>query len=163
MMTTIYDFDVKTETGESYSLDKYRGDVLLIVNTATKCGLAPQFEGLEKLYEAYRDRGLTVLGFPSDQFMQEVKDGEEAAAICRTTYGVSFPMHSVEKVNGKDAMPLFKYLTSEAPGKLNKSIKWNFTKFLIDRDGRIVKRYAPATAPEKIVKDIEPLLAECEA
>ncbi|KGR74599.1 glutathione peroxidase [Ureibacillus sinduriensis] len=150
----IYDFDVKDENGAPYSLKKFEGKVLLIVNTATKCGLAGQFEELEEVYKKYHDQGLEILGFPSDQFKQELGSGNEAAEACRLTYGVTFPMHEVIKVNGESAHPLFKYLTEETKGLLGKSVKWNFTKFLVDRDGNVVKRYAPTDKPSKFENDI---------
>ncbi|MDN7047791.1 glutathione peroxidase [Lactiplantibacillus plantarum] len=155
---SIYDYTVTLENGESYSLSKYRGHPMIIVNTATKCGFAPQFKQLEQLYQTYADQGLIILGFPSNQFKQEVSTSQEAAAACRTTYGVSFPMHTIADVNGKDALPLFTYLTKEAPGTLGASIKWNFTKFLVDRDGNVVKRYAPKTNPLKMTDEIESVL-----
>ncbi len=155
---SIYDYTVTLENGESYSLSKYRGHPMIIVNTATKCGFAPQFKQLEQLYQTYADQGLMILGFPSNQFKQEVSTSQEAAAACRTTYGVSFPMHTIADVNGKDALPLFTYLTEEAPGTLGASIKWNFTKFLVDRDGNVVKRYAPKTNPLKMTDEIESVL-----
>ncbi|GEL15092.1 glutathione peroxidase [Pediococcus cellicola] len=155
---SIYDYTVTLENGESYSLSKYRGHPMIIVNTATKCGFAPQFKQLEQLYQTYADQGLMILGFPSNQFKQEVSTSQEAAAACRTTYGVSFPMHTIADVNGKDALPLFTYLTKEAPGTLGVSIKWNFTKFLVDRDGNVVKRYAPKTNPLKMTNEIESVL-----
>lgn len=155
---SIYDYTVTLENGDTYSLEKYRDHPLVIVNTATKCGFAPQFKQLEQLYKEYKDQGLVVLGFPSNQFKQEVSTSEEAAAACRTTYGVSFPMHTIADVNGKDALPLFKYLTEAAPGTLGSAIKWNFTKFLVDREGTVVKRYAPKTNPLKITDEIEKAL-----
>ncbi|WP_390409009.1 glutathione peroxidase [Lacticaseibacillus jixiensis] len=154
----IYDYDVTLDNGEQYSMAKYRGKPLVIVNTATKCGFAPQFKQLEALYERYKDQGLTILGFPSNQFKQELADGAQAAEACRMTYGVSFPMHSMTVVNGDDAAPLFKYLKHEAPGALGESIKWNFCKFLVDRDGNVVERFAPKTNPEKMVPAIEKVL-----
>lgn len=156
---SIYDFDATLEDGAEYSLSKYKGQPLLIVNTATKCGFAPQFDGLEKLYKKYKDQGLVILGFPSDQFKQELADGHAAAEACRMKYGVSFPMHELIKVNGEHTAPLFKYLKTEAPGELGKSIKWNFTKFLVDRDGRVVKRFAPKTTPEAIEPALKEVLA----
>lgn len=155
---SIYDYAVTLEDGTSYTLDKYRGHPLVIVNTATKCGLAPQFEELEALYEQYRDKGLVILGFPSNQFKQELSSAEEAAQACRTTYGVSFPMHKIIKVNGAEADPLFVYLREQAPGTLGDSIKWNFTKFLVDKEGAVVTRFAPKTNPMKMTEDIEALL-----
>jgi len=150
----IYDFEVKAENGESYSLERYDGKVLLIVNTATKCGLAGQFNELEELYKNYHENGLEILGFPSDQFKQELASGNEAAESCRLTYGVTFPMHELVKVNGESAHPLFKHLTEQTKGILGKNIKWNFTKFLVDRDGNVVKRFAPTDKPSKFERDI---------
>ncbi|MBL1229999.1 glutathione peroxidase [Enterococcus sp. BWB1-3] len=156
---TIYDFEATLANGETYTLDKYRGQPMIIVNTATKCGLAPQFEQLENLYTTYKDSGLIVLGFPSNQFKQEVENSEEAAEACRITYGVTFPMHQICHVNGSEALPLFNYLKEETKGTLGSAIKWNFTKFLINKEGTVVKRYAPQTSPEKMVADIEKVLA----
>ncbi len=157
---SIYDFSVKLDNGDVYSLEKYQGKVLVIVNTATKCGLAPQFEALETLYQTYKEQGLMVLGFPSNQFKQELATSEEAAAACRLTYGVSFPMHELIAVNGAETAPLFDYLKSEAPGTLGQAIKWNFTKFLVDREGRVIERFAPQTTPEKMVPAIEKALRQ---
>lgn len=155
---SIYDYTVKTESGSSYSLAKYRGKVLLIVNTATKCGFAPQFAELQELYADHEAAGLVVLGFPSNQFKQELDSSSEAAESCRTTYGVTFPMHEIADVNGEAASPLFKYLQDEQPGALGKAIKWNFTKFLVDREGNVVERYAPKTTPKKMEPEIMALL-----
>lgn len=155
---SIYDYEVTLADGTTYKLDKYRGQPMVIVNTATKCGFAPQFEALEKIYQEYRDQGLIVLGFPSNQFKQELDTGKAAEEACRTTYGVDFPMHEVRDVNGDDGLPLFKFLTTEQPGAVGKAIKWNFTKFLVDRDGNVVKRYAPKTVPDKMKPDIEKVL-----
>ncbi len=154
----IYDFEVTSANGEPYSLERYKGKVLLVVNTATKCGLAGQFNELEELYKKYKDLGLEILGFPSDQFKQELTSGSDAAETCRLTYGVSFPMHDMVKVNGDYAHPLFQYLTERTKGILGKNIKWNFTKFLIDRNGNVVKRFAPIDSPKKFEKKIEELL-----
>nr|WP_106779881.1 glutathione peroxidase [Lysinibacillus timonensis] len=154
----IYHFDVTSENGETYSLERYKGKVLLVVNTATKCGLAGQFEELEEMYKKYKENGFEVLGFPSDQFKQELTSGSEAAKNCRLTYGVSFPMHDLVKVNGESAHPLFKYLTEHTKGILGKNVKWNFTKFLIDRDGNVVKRFAPTEKPTKFEEEIEKYL-----
>ncbi|WP_373738346.1 glutathione peroxidase, partial [Jeotgalibaca porci] len=129
----IYDISVTMENGEAYQLDRYKGKTLLIVNTATKCGLAPQFDELQKLYDKYKAEDFVILGFPSNQFKQEVATVEDAAEACRMTYGVSFPMHEIVKINGKDAHPLFKMLTDETKGVLGSAIKWNFTKFLVDK------------------------------
>lgn len=157
---TVYDFDATLENGTTYSLNDYRNHPMIIVNTATKCGLAPQFEQLEQLYTTYKEKGLVVLGFPSNQFKQELDSAEEAAQACRTTYGVSFPMHQLVELNGAAADPLFAYLKENAPGTITNAIKWNFTKFLIDKDGTVIKRFAPQTSPEKMIDDIEKLLAE---
>jgi len=155
---SIYDIEVTLENGESYKLDRYKGKTLLIVNTATKCGLTRQFEDLQALYDKYQDENLVVLGFPSNQFKQEVATANQAADACRLTYGVTFPMHEIVKVNGDDAHPLFKKLTEETKGLLGKSVKWNFTKFLVDKDGNIVKRYAPTDTPLKFANEIEKYL-----
>lgn len=154
----IYDIEVTDASGQSRQLNEYEGKALLIVNTATKCGLRGQFDGLENLYKSYKEDGLVVLGFPSDQFKQEVSEAEEAAESCRMTYGVTFPMHDIVKVNGKEAHPLFKYLTTNTKGFLGSGIKWNFTKFLVDQEGNIVKRYAPKDTPESFEEDIRKLL-----
>ncbi|MBL1226023.1 glutathione peroxidase [Enterococcus sp. BWR-S5] len=157
---SVYDFEATLENGETYSLDKYKGQVMVIVNTATKCGLAPQFEDLEELYKEYKEQGLVVLGFPSNQFKQELDSSEAAAESCRLTYGVSFPMHQLCHVNGSETLPLFKYLKEQTKGALGSSIKWNFTKFLIDKEGEVANRYAPQTSPLKMKEDIETLLNE---
>lgn len=154
----IYDIEVTLENGETYTLDRYKGKPLLIVNTATKCGLAGQFEELQGLYEAYEDQGLVVLGFPSDQFKQEVSTAEEAAESCRLTYGVTFPMHEIVKINGADAHPLFKLLTEETKGVMGKAVKWNFTKFLVDKNGHIVKRFGPTATPLTFQEEIKTYL-----
>ena len=143
----IYDISVTMENGEAYQLDRYKGKTLLIVNTATKCGLAPQFDELQKLYDKYKAEDFVVLGFPSNQFKQEVATAEDAAVACRMTYGVSFPMHEIVKINGKDAHPLFKMLTDETKGVLGSAIKWNFTKFLVDKKGQVVERFGPTESP----------------
>ena len=155
---SIYDYEVTLADGTKYTLDKYRGQPMVIVNTATKCGFAPQFEALEQIYQQYRDQGLIILGFPSNQFKQELDSSATAAEACRATYGVDFPMHEIHDVNGDDALPLFKFLTEERPGLIGEAIKWNFTKFLVDRDGNVVKRYAPKTVPDKMKPDIEAVL-----
>lgn len=154
----VYDFDVLTENGESYSLKRYEGKVLLIVNTASKCGFTNQFDELEKLYKKYKEQGLVILGFPSDQFKQELSSGVEAAEACRLTYGVTFPMHEIIKVNGENAHPLFNYLTEETKGLFGKKVKWNFTKFLVDRQGNVIKRFAPADKPFKFEDEIRKYL-----
>lgn len=151
---SIYDIDVTLESGETYSLSRYKGQVMLIVNTASKCGLTGQFEELQALYDQYKDQGLIVLGFPSNQFKQELDNGTLAAEACRLTYGVSFPMHTVVAVNGPDAHPLFQYLTTEAKGFLSQNIKWNFTKFLVDANGHVIERFAPIDKPSKFEKKI---------
>ncbi|MGE7825359.1 glutathione peroxidase [Paenibacillus sp. NPDC093718] len=157
---SIYEYEVKTIRGESQTLESYKGDVMLIVNTATKCGFAPQFDGLEKLHQTYRDQGLAVLGFPSSQFMnQELEEDSAIEEACKLNHGVTFPLFSKIDVNGTSAHPLYRHLTSEAPGTLGiKAIKWNFTKFLVDRSGKVVKRFAPTDTPEKIEADIKKLL-----
>ena len=156
----IYDFEVKQLNGELTSLRKYEGKVILIVNTASKCGLTPQYEQLQTLYERYRNEGLVVLGFPCNQFMnQEPGDDLEIEGFCRLNFGVTFPVFSKINVNGQNAHPLFKYLTEQVPGVMgSKSIKWNFTKFLIDRQGKIVKRFSPQTKPFDIEEEIKRLL-----
>lgn len=154
----IYDIEVTDASGQSRQLSEYEGKAMLIVNTATKCGLRGQFDSLETLYKNYKEDGLVVLGFPSDQFGQEVSEAEEAEQACRMTYGVTFPMHDIVKVNGKDAHPLFKYLTTNTKGFLGSGIKWNFTKFLVDQEGNIIKRYAPKDAPESFEEDIRKVL-----
>ena len=158
MADTVYNFDVVKEDGKLYSLATLKGKIIIIVNTATKCGFAPQFEELETLYRTYGDKGLVILGFPSNQFKQEVDSSHEAAEACRLTYGVSFPMHQIIAVNGKNTDPLFKYLKQNTTSPLGSTIKWNFTKFLVGRDGVPVKRYAPKTRPQDMTADIERLL-----
>lgn len=157
---SIYDFTVRKPDGSTYPLSEYEGKAMLIVNTATKCGLRDQFDGLEKLYQKYEDGGLVVLGFPSDQFGQELDEAEEAEKSCRMTYGVSFPMHDLVKVNGKNADPLFKYLTENSKGFLGSSIKWNFTKFLVDKEGKLVGRFSPKDKPETFENEIKQYLTK---
>lgn len=161
MSDTVYGFECKTTSGEQKSLSDYEGKVLLVVNTASKCGFTPQFEGLEELYKQYKDKGLEILGFPCNQFgKQDPGSNGEIMEFCQLNYGVSFPMFGKIEVNGSNADPLFKHLKKEAPGALGtQAIKWNFTKFLIDASGNVVKRYAPKDAPKAIAKDIEKLLA----
>ena len=159
-MSTLYSFSAETLAGAPAPLDAYRGKVLLIVNTASECGFTPQYAGLQKLYDQYASRGFFVLGFPCNQFgKQEPGDAAQIGAFCERNYGVTFPMLAKIDVKGDGAHPLYRYLTDEAPGILGlKAIKWNFTKFLVARDGRIVKRYAPSTKPDEIAADIEKLL-----
>jgi len=160
-MTTVYDFEARQINGTTVPLEQYRGKALLIVNTASACGFTPQFGGLEALHEKYGQRGLAVLGFPCNQFgSQDPGSNEEIASFCQLNYGVSFPMMAKIDVNGPQADPLFKWLTAEAPGILgSKAIKWNFTKFLVGKDGQVIKRYAPTDKPESIARDIEKALA----
>ncbi|MGG3448607.1 glutathione peroxidase [Domibacillus aminovorans] len=158
-MTSVYDFEVKKPNGEVMSLKEYEGKTLVIVNTASKCGFTPQFGGLQSLYEKYKDEGMTVLGFPCDQFNnQEFDDINETTEFCQRNYGVSFPMFAKVEVNGDEADPLFKHLTTEKKGILSKKIKWNFTKFLVDKNGQVVERYAPTTDPEKMEEDLKNVL-----
>lgn len=157
---SLYDIEVKGIKGETQTLAQYKDKVLLIVNTATGCGFAPQFEGLQKLHDDYAERGFAVLGFPCSQFGNQERDSDsEIAEVCKLDFGVSFPLFSKVNVNGEDAHPLFKRLTHEARGLLgSRSIKWNFTKFLIDRDGTVVKRYGSTDVPASIESDIQKLL-----
>ena len=159
-MTTIADFTVATNKGEALDLGEKLGKVLLVVNTASKCGFTPQYDGLEKLFQDYRDRGFEVLAFPCNQFGgQEPGTAEEIDTFCKVNFGLSFPLMQKVDVNGGNASPLFDWMKAEAPGLMgSKSIKWNFTKFLIDREGNVVKRYGPSDAPAAIAKDIEKLL-----
>ena len=158
---SVYDFAAETLDGKPAALADYRGQVLLIVNTASKCGFTPQYEGLEALYRKHKDQGFAVLGFPCNQFgAQEPGDAAEIANFCALTYEVSFPMFAKIEVNGPQAHPLYAYLKGEKKGILgSEGIKWNFTKFLIDRSGKVVARYAPTDKPEAIEGDIEKLLA----
>ncbi len=160
-MNTVYEFSAKTIDGKTRSLGEYRGKVLLIVNTASQCGFTPQYRGLEQLHKTYAGKGLAVLGFPCNQFgAQEPGPESEIAEFCETNFGVTFPLFAKIDVNGAGAHPLYQHLTSAAPGILGlEAIKWNFTKFLVGRDGKIIKRYAPNAAPESIAKDIEGALA----
>ena len=158
-MTNVHDFQATTIDGEEKSLADYRGRVMLITNVASKCGFTPQYAGLEKLYETYEDRGLVVLGFPCDQFgHQEPGDEAEIANFCSLTYDVKFPMFSKIDVNGSGAHPLYQWLKSQKAGLLGGRIKRNFTKFLVDGDGNVLKRYAPTTKPADIAADIEAAL-----
>ena len=159
-MPEVYDFKAQRLNGTAGALDEFRGQVLLIVNTASECGFTPQYKGLEQLYTEYRTRGFSVLGFPCNQFgQQEPGSAEQIAEFCETKYAVSFPIFAKIEVNGPSAHPLFRWLKSEAPGILGtQRIKWNFTKFLIARDGSVVKRFGPRTPPEELRQQIEPLL-----
>ena len=155
-MPTLSDFKATRLDGTVEDLSAYDGKVVLVVNTASQCGFTPQFEGLEKLYEQYADRGLVVLGFPCNQFGgQEPGDSEQIGAFCQKNYGVTFPMFEKVEVNGDDAHPLYQWLRQEKGGLLGDKIKWNFTKFLLNRDGEVVDRFGPTTKPEKIAKDVE--------
>ena len=159
-MTVLGDFTATTIDGKQQPLSDFAGDVVLVVNTASECGFTPQFVGLEELWRTYRDQGLTVVGFPCNQFGgQEPGEDDEIGAFCQKNYGVSFPMMSKVDVNGDDAHPVFQWLKSEKGGLLGSAIKWNFTKFLVGRDGEVIGRYAPNTAPEALTKDIEKALA----
>jgi glutathione peroxidase len=160
-MSTVYEFSATTIDGKPRALADYRGKVLLVVNTASKCGFTPQYKGLEAIYRQFKDRGFAVLGFPCNQFGEQ-EPGEDAtiAEFCERNFGVSFPLFAKVDVNGADAHPLFKHLTSEKKGLLGTgAIKWNFTKFLVGKDGKVIERYAPTTSPEDLVKDIEKALA----
>ncbi len=161
-MTTVYDFEALSITGKPVALKKYMGKPLLIVNTASACGFTPQFAGLEELHKTYGKKGLVVLGFPCNQFGgQDKGENNEIAEFCQLNYGVSFPMMAKIDVNGSDAHPLYQWLASEAPGLLGtKGIKWNFTKFLVGRDGQVIKRYAPTDTPQSMAADIEAVLAQ---
>ena len=159
-MTTLYGLSAQTLAGAPVSLSDYAGKVLLIANTASKCGFTPQYAGLQKLHDKYHEQGLVVMGFPCNQFgHQEPGDSQEITRFCEANYGVSFPMFGKVEVNGAGAHPLFKHLKAAAPGLLgSEAIKWNFTKFLVDRGGAVFKRYAPQTSPEELQDDIEQLL-----
>jgi glutathione peroxidase len=154
---SVYEFSAKSVKGEEESLDRYRGKVLLIVNTASHCGFTPQYKGLEELYKRYKDQGFEVLGFPCNQFgAQEPGSEAEIASFCELNYGVSFPLHAKIDVNGDQTHPLFDHLKREAPGLLgSKSIKWNFTKFLVDKQGQVVKRFGPRDTPAELAPEIE--------
>ncbi len=160
-MTSIYDFEAVQMNGQTLALSEMRGKVMLIVNTASACGFTPQFGGLEKLHQSYKDQGLSVLGFPCNQFgNQDPGNNESIASFCQLNFGVSFSMMEKIMVNGPQAHPLYQWLCAEAPGLLgSKAIKWNFTKFLVGKDGRVLKRYAPMDKPEKLSRDIEAALA----
>ncbi len=159
-MTTLTDFTAERLGGAEEQLSEYAGQVVLVVNTASQCGFTPQLAGLEELFRSYRDQGLVVLGFPCNQFgEQEPGDAEEIGEFCQRNYGVSFPMFEKVDVNGDEAHPLFSWLRQEKGGLLGEKIRWNFTKFLVGRDGRVLKRYGSTTKPEKIVGDVEKALA----
>jgi len=159
MSKDLYQISAQSNAGENVELSEYKGKVLLVVNTASNCGFTPQYEGLQKLYTEYKDKGLEILGFPCDQFAhQEPGDDEQIKQFCQRNFGVTFPLFKKVNVNGKDAHPVFKYLTKALPGTIGKRVKWNFTKFLVDGEGNPVKRYSPSTVPEKLAGDIESLL-----
>ena len=161
MDDNFYRFTARSLQGKDISMDLYKGKVVLVVNTASKCGLTPQYEGLETLYEKYKERGLVILGFPCNQFgNQEPGTEKEISEGCLVNYGVSFPMFSKIEVNGENAHPIYQYLKSKLPGFFGKNIKWNFAKFLIDRTGIPVKRFSPTTSPDKLENDIERLLMQ---
>ena len=160
-MTNIYQFEAELLDGKNKSFADYEGKVLLIVNTASKCGFTPQFAGLEKLYEKYKDQGFEVLGFPCNQFGgQDPGSNEQIGAFCQKNYGVSFPMFAKVDVKGPEAHILFRYLTNNSKGILGNGIKWNFTKFLIGKDGKVLNRFAPTTKPEELESEIEAALAQ---
>jgi glutathione peroxidase len=160
-MPTVYDFDAQTIDGRTVPLRQYEGKVMLIVNTASACGFTPQFAGLEELHQRYGSQGLVVLGFPCNQFAgQDPGSNDEIASFCQLNYGVSFPMMAKVDVNGAQASPLYRWLCAEAPGLLgSKAIKWNFTKFLVGKDGQVIRRYAPQDTPAKLADDVEAALS----
>lgn len=156
---SIYDYSAEDIDGKIVPMDEYKGKVMLIVNTASKCGFTPQYTGLEKLYEDFKEQDFVVLGFPSNQFKeQEPGSDDDIKSFCEINYGVTFPLFSKVDVNGEDAHDLFKYIRKETKGLLGDSVKWNFTKFLVDRNGQVFKRFAPQTSPDKLVDDIKKLL-----
>ncbi|WP_373885791.1 glutathione peroxidase [Staphylococcus arlettae] len=158
-MMNIYDINVQMPDGSSYTLDKYKGQVMLIVNTASECGFTPQFEDLQALYEEYKDQGFVILGFPCNQFGgQEPGTGEEATQNCKINYGVTFPIHEKIDVKGENQHPLYKFLTEAQNGFFNEKIKWNFTKFLVDHEGNVINRFSPQKKPNQFKQDIETLL-----
>lgn len=160
-MPTLHDFSARSIDGRQVDLGDFSGQVVLVVNTASQCGFTPQYQGLQKLHDTYADRGFSVLGFPCDQFGgQEPGSEEEIASFCERNFGVGFPLFAKVEVNGAGAHPLFAWLRSEKGGLLGSRIKWNFTKFLVDHRGRVVRRYGPTTAPDKIAADIESALAQ---
>ena len=155
-MDTLYDLEFKTPSGDLISFSSFKGKTLLLVNTATKCGLAPQLEGLEKLHQEYKDKGLVVIGFPCDQFAgQEPETNDTVENVCRVNFGVTFQLSEKIDVNGDNTHPVFQYLKSHSKSMLGKDIKWNFTKFLVSPDGKKIKRYAPTTLPESLRQDVE--------
>lgn len=163
-MSNIYQFDAELLNGQNKSLADYQGKVLLIVNTASKCGFTPQFTGLEKLYNKYREQGLEILGFPCNQFGgQDPGSNEQIGEFCSKNYGVSFTMFGKVNVKGPEAHVIFRYLTNQSKGILGSGIKWNFTKFLVNRQGEVINRYAPTTKPESLEQDIEQALAQVSA
>lgn len=156
---TIYDIEVQKPNGDAYKLDAYKNKVMLIVNTASECGFTPQFEGLQAIYDKYKDQDFIILGFPCNQFGgQEPGTGEEATQNCKINYGVSFPMHEKIDVKGEQQHPLFKFLTEAQNGFFNEKIKWNFTKFLVDKNGDVVQRFSPQKKPSQLESEIEALL-----
>ena len=160
MNTDFFSLNATTLQGKEVSMDTYKDKVIIVVNTASKCGFTPQYEGLEELHRTYKDKGLVILGFPCNQFgNQEPGSEKDIAEGCLINYGVSFPMFSKVDVNGENAHPIYKYLKKELTGTLGKDVKWNFTKFMIDKDGNPYKRFSPTTKPDKLRKDIEKLLA----
>ena len=161
MPATLYDFQSRSIAGQPADFSTQRGKVVLVVNTASACGFTPQFKGLEQLWRDYRERGLVIVGFPSNEFgAQDPGSNDQIASFCEMNYGVTFPMMAKVQVNGAEAHPLWRWLKSEAPGLLgSEAIKWNFTKFLVGRDGQVIKRYAPNDTPESLRKDIEKALA----
>ncbi|NLY79037.1 MAG: glutathione peroxidase [Lysinibacillus sp.] len=154
----IYDIEVTTTGGETYALERYKGQVMLIVNTATNCGFTPQFKELEALYQKFKNQGFIVLGFPSNQFKQELASALDAEEACRLNYGVTFPIHEIVFVNGENAHPLFQFLTNQKKGVLSSKVKWNFTKFLVDRNGEVVQRFAPFEKPSRFEEEIKKYL-----
>ncbi len=158
-MSNFYSFKAKTLQGKEVSMEEYKDKVVLVVNTASKCGLTPQYEGLEKLHKEYKDKGLVILGFPCNQFgNQEPGSEKDIKEGCLLNYGVTFQMFSKIDVNGEDEHPLYTYLKSQKKGMFGSKIKWNFTKFLVDKNGDVVKRFSPTTTPDKLEKDIQKLL-----
>lgn len=158
---SLHEITAKDNKGQNVSLDQYKGKAVVIVNVASKCGFTPQYEGLEEIYQKYKDKGLVILGFPCNQFgAQEPGNNEEIQSFCKLNYGVSFPVMDKVDVNGDHTAPVYQFLKSSAPGLLGtEAIKWNFTKFLVGKDGKVIERYAPQTKPQDLVKDIEKALA----